>query len=227
VSNILLRTEQLGKCYRSGQESHWVFRHLNFELIESQSVSLTGPSGSGKSSLLNVLGLLTKPDEGELFIDNKPLKDLTKKQIEDYRSDSIGFVFQKHLLLPELSLLENICLPLAKKSGWSKSILEKGMSWLEDYKLDHRAKALPKELSGGEAQRGAIIRALIHKPSILLLDEPTGNLDPQHSHDIIEHILIHTQKNKCSVLLVTHDMELAQKTDLKGNLKQESIEWQA
>lgn len=226
MSNILLRTEQLGKCYRSGQESHWVFRHLDFKLSESQSVSLTGPSGSGKSSLLNVLGLLTKPDEGELFIDNKPLKSLTKKQIEDYRSDSIGFVFQKHLLLPELNLLENICLPLAKKAGWSKSILQQGMSWLEDYKLDHRAKALPKELSGGEAQRGAIIRALIHQPSILLLDEPTGNLDPQHSHDIIEHILTHTQKNKCAVLLVTHDMELAQKTDLKGNLKQESIEWQ-
>jgi len=225
MPELLLRAEQLGKAYPSGRESHWVFRHLDIEIFQSQSLSLTGPSGSGKSSLLNVLGLLTNPSEGKLDFKRSNISTCPQSEIEALRAKSIGFVFQKHLLLPELNLLENICLPLAQNLGWSHEVLTLGKSWLQRFQLDHRAKANPSQLSGGEAQRGAIIRALIHKPELLLLDEPTGNLDPDLSHVIIDLLLDHAKANGCAVVLVTHNMELAKKTERQGDLRSHRVTW--
>jgi lipoprotein-releasing system ATP-binding protein len=206
----LLEVEELFKSYSSptGDQVH-VLKDVNLQLFKGDTLALTGPSGSGKSTLLHILGLLLSPSSGNIIFKNQSIRSLNESERNKLRSQHLGFVFQKHLLLPELSLLENTCLALAKRKGWSKSILDQGRTILATLGLDHRQSARPHQLSGGEAQRGAIARALVHEPELLFLDEPTGNLDPSMSTSIMENLLEWCQTQKITCITVTHNLELA------------------
>jgi ABC-type lipoprotein export system ATPase subunit len=206
----LLEVEELYKSYSSpsGDLVH-VLKDVNLKLLKGETLALTGPSGSGKSTLLHILGLLLSPTSGNIFLKKQSIGSLSASDRNRLRSEHLGFVFQKHLLLPELSLLENTCLSLAKKKGWSKAVLDQGRAMLTTLGLDHRQTARPHQLSGGEAQRGAIARALVHEPEILFLDEPTGNLDPSMSTTIMENLLNWCQTQNITCITVTHNLELA------------------
>ena len=206
----LLEVEQLYKSYSSpsGDQIH-VLKDVNLKLFKGETLALTGPSGSGKSTLLHILGLLLSPSSGNIIFKDQSIGALSESDRNDLRSKNLGFVFQKHLLLPELNLLENTCLALAKKQGWSKTVLDQGRAMLKTLGLDHRETARPHQLSGGEAQRGAIARALVHEPELLFLDEPTGNLDPSMSTTIMENLLHWCQTQNITCITVTHNLDLA------------------
>ena len=221
--SVFLKAEGLGKTYPGPHGPVGVLKGIDLAIHRGESVSLTGPSGSGKSTLLNILGLLTKPSEGSLHLDGQSIDYSSSAQLQGLRAEKIGFVFQKHLLLPELSLLENVCLPLARSEGWKKSTLERGQHWLQQLGLSARAQARPHQLSGGEAQRGAIARALIRNPPLLLLDEPTGNLDPEMSLDLIHILLELCRSQSITCVLVTHNLQLAGLTQRRLDLARHQL----
>jgi ABC-type lipoprotein export system ATPase subunit len=161
---------------------------------------------------------LLKPSAGSIHFNGTDLSHLSPQKGNQWRAEHLGFVFQKHLLLPELNLLENTCLPLAKSKGWSREVLQRGEEVLKNLGLEHRINALPSKLSGGEAQRGAIARALVHHPTLLLLDEPTGNLDPSMSTELMKQILSISKSKGITCITVTHNLELAQTMDRHGRM---------
>jgi len=205
----MLQVNQLSKDYptRSGPLS--VLRNISLELHRGEALAVMGPSGSGKSTLLHILGTLDQPSAGSVQIDGKDPFSLAERDLADFRNRHIGFVFQDHYLLPQCSVLENVLIPtLVAKDGaadtetWAKQLLERvGLSG----RLEHR----PAELSGGERQRVAVARALIRHPSILLADEPTGNLD-RHAALAVGQLLLDLHRQEQTVLVVvTHSVELA------------------
>ena len=205
----MLQVNQLSKDYptRSGPLS--VLKDISLELHRGEALAVMGPSGSGKSTLLHILGTLDQPTSGSVQIDGKNPFDLAERDLADFRNRHIGFVFQDHYLLPQCSVLENVLIPtLVAKDGaadtetWAKQLLERvGLSG----RLEHR----PAELSGGERQRVAVARALIRHPSILLADEPTGNLD-RHAALAVGQLLLDLHWQEQTVLMVvTHSVELA------------------
>jgi lipoprotein-releasing system ATP-binding protein len=205
----MLQVNQLSKDYptRSGPLS--VLKDISLELHRGEALAVMGPSGSGKSTLLHILGTLDQPTSGSVQIDGKNPFGLAERDLADFRNRHIGFVFQDHYLLPQCSVLENVLIPtLVAKDGaadtetWAKQLLERvGLSG----RLEHR----PAELSGGERQRVAVARALIRHPSILLADEPTGNLD-RHAALAVGQLLLDLHRQEQTVLVVvTHSTELA------------------
>jgi len=219
-----LRAEDLYKAYKSPTGPQPVLEGVSLSLERGESISLTGPSGSGKSTLLQCLGLLSSPDRGRIFLEGK-LVDFSKtSRLEAIRGQYVGFVFQKHLLLPELSLLENVALPLARTRGWTREVFDRAESALERMGVSHRKEARPFHLSGGEAQRGAIARALVVEPPILMMDEPTGNLDPGLSRDLFGQLLETCKGLRMSLLVVTHNLELAGQTGRNLRLDHHHLE---
>lgn len=208
----------IAKAYPGPDGEQEVLHHVDLEMELGESISLTGPSGSGKSTLLQILGLLCKPDRGELNLFGHDVTWNRSRQLESLRADVIGFVFQRHLLLPELNLLENVCLPLARSQGWGAEVMKKGLDWLDSLKISHRRSALPHQLSGGEAQKGAIARAMISSPSLLLMDEPTGNLDPGFSLVFFEELLKIALDHRSALFVVTHNTDLASMTGRRLHL---------
>jgi putative ABC transport system ATP-binding protein len=182
---------------------------VSLVIPRGQMVSIIGPSGSGKSTLLNLLGGLDRPSTGEVRVDGEALAGLTDDELTRVRRDKIGFIFQFFNLLPTLTCLENVGLPLHLR-GWArKKVVERGQELLTLVHLEHRMQHLPEELSGGERQRVAIARALSVYPPILLADEPTGNLDTKTGEDILALIQdLHTRLG-ATVIVVTHDMKVA------------------
>ncbi len=204
-----LQVGKLCKDYltRSGPLS--VLRHISFELQRGEALAVMGPSGSGKSTLLHVLGTLDRPTSGRVKLEGKDPFTLTERDLADFRNQHIGFVFQDHHLLPQCSVLENVLIPTLVGSNnradvetWARQLLERvGLS----ARLEHR----PAELSGGERQRVAVARALIRHPSLLLADEPTGNLD-RHSAQAVGQLLLDLHHQEQTMLIVvTHSVELA------------------
>ncbi|HUQ90102.1 MAG TPA: ABC transporter ATP-binding protein [Bryobacteraceae bacterium] len=184
--------------------------HVNLAIAKGEMVSIIGPSGSGKSTLLNLIGGLDKPSAGDIFIDSEKLSQASDDGLTRVRRDKIGFIFQFFNLLPTLSCLENVSLPLHLR-GWKKArIEERAKELLDLVQLGNRMEHLPEELSGGERQRVAIARALSVYPPILLADEPTGNLDSQTGEDILKLIRDLHQRLNATVLIVTHDMSVAE-----------------
>lgn len=224
-SKTLLKTKGLQKYFIENNEKIIIFDNLDIECNESQSLSIIGPSGTGKSTLLHVIGLLDLPTAGSLILKGEDTSLWSNKRKAAFRSSSIGFVFQKHHLLAELTLLENVSLPLLK-SGVSKKLAEnEAESLLGNMGLTHRKDAKPTVLSGGELQRGAICRAIIHKPEILLMDEPTGSLDADRGKAVISDILELIKPQKTACIIVTHNLDYANQTDISfklanANLKQ-------
>ena len=192
---------------------------VDIEVTKGEIITIVGPSGAGKSTLLHIIGTLDKPDAGHVLINGISVYDLSSKKLSAFRNEHIGFIFQFHHLLPEFTALENICIPafIAKKS--KKEALHKATQLLEQLGLSHRLHHMPNELSGGEQQRVAIARALVNNPSIVLADEPSGNLDSDNAQSL-HHLFVElkTQLNQTFVI-VTHNEELANMADRKIVMK--------
>jgi lipoprotein-releasing system ATP-binding protein len=190
-----------------------VLKGINLDVNEKEIISIVGPSGAGKTTLLQIMGTLDKPDGGVILYNNREISGLAPKMISKFRNEEIGFVFQFHQLLPEFSAIENVCIP-AYIEGRSRTEAESRASELLNYlgmsdRLDHK----PSELSGGEQQRVAVARALVNKPSVILADEPSGNLDTEKKQEL--HKLFFDLRDRFgqTIIIVTHDRDLAEMSD--------------
>jgi len=209
MNNPIIKTSDISKTYRMGSETIRALKSVSIEVNQGEYVSFMGPSGSGKSTLMNMIGCLDTPSGGQYILNGQDVSDMTENELAEVRNKEIGFVFQTFNLLPRASSLENVALPLIY-AGYSKSERdEKAMAALAGVGLDNRAHHKPNELSGGQRQRVAIARALVNDPSIILADEPTGNLDSKTSYDIMDLFAkLHDKGN--TIIMVTHEDDIAQ-----------------
>ncbi len=204
----VIATQEIGKTYIMGNEQVNALKSISIEIKRGEYVAFMGPSGSGKSTLMNIIGCLDTPSKGSYFLNNKDVSDLTENELAEIRNQEIGFVFQTFNLLPRNSALDNVALPLIY-AGYGKSARsEIAQQVLENVGLGNRSKHKPNELSGGQRQRVAIARALVNKPSIILADEPTGNLDTKTSYEIMDLFNdLHEAGN--TIIMVTHEEDIA------------------
>ena len=204
----MIRLDQVSKQF-SGKRRVTALEDINFQVTRGEMVSIVGPSGSGKSTLLNLIGGLDQPSSGEIHIDGQSIARLSDDALTQLRRDKIGFIFQFFNLMPSLTCLENVALPLHLR-GWGKrKIEERSRELLDLVQLTHRLDHQPDELSGGERQRVAIARSLAAFPPILLADEPTGNLDSRSGAEILDLIRSLHEKLNATILIVTHDAGVA------------------
>ncbi|ARU90720.1 lipoprotein-releasing ABC transporter ATP-binding protein LolD [Pseudomonas sp. M30-35] len=209
----VLSCRNLSKSYDEGPQSVVVLDDLQLELFPGERVAIIGSSGSGKSTLLNMLGGLDTPSTGSVWLAGEELSALNEKQRGLLRNRSLGFVYQFHHLLPEFTALENVCMPLLIGRTSISESRKRASELLERVGLGHRLSHKPSELSGGERQRVAIARALVNRPGLVLLDEPTGNLDHHTAEGIQELMRELSSSSQTAFLVVTHDLELAQQMD--------------
>ncbi|MGQ9566195.1 MAG: ABC transporter ATP-binding protein [Candidatus Bathyarchaeales archaeon] len=209
----ILEVKGVKKAYRMGNVSVPALRGVSFSVEGGEFVAILGPSGSGKSTLLHVIGGLDRPDEGTVFIDGEDIFTLNSNQLANVRLRKIGFVFQFFNLLPRLSALKNVELPLTLADVSEKETTEKAKNLLALVGLGERMHHRPSELSGGEQQRVAIARALINDPKIILADEPTGNLDTKTGWEIVELMKSLNAKKEQTFIIVTHDPSIAEEAD--------------
>lgn len=207
----VIQVDELEKTYLLGKNKVHALRGVSFQIELGEFVSLTGPSGSGKSTLLHILGCLERPSHGRYLLNNQDVSRLPPNQQAHVRNGHIGFVFQKFNLLPRLNALENVMLPLLYR-GRVPLVQQKAMAALQAVGLLKWAKHRPTEMSGGQQQRIAIARALVTEPSLILADEPTGNLDSQTGGEILD-LLQGLVDHGRTVLIVTHDASVAARTD--------------
>jgi putative ABC transport system ATP-binding protein len=209
MTNSIIHLENIRKSYYLGKQELQVLKGIDIDVFKNEYVALMGPSGSGKSTLMNILGCLDSPTGGRYVLNGKDVSRMPDNDLADVRNNEIGFVFQQFNLLPRLTALENVALPLIYAGIGKKERLEKAAETLAKVKLDDRSHHKPNELSGGQCQRVAIARALVNNPSIILADEPTGNLDSKTSHEIMDILgKIHADGN--TVVLVTHEDDISQ-----------------
>lgn len=209
--------QNISKSFTQGKQKLQVLQNINMEIKKGQIASLIGPSGAGKTTLLQIAGLLDNPNSGNITICGHRLstKDLKSNDQErtSVRRNNLGFVYQYHNLLPEFSAIENIAMPLLIKGVNKDEALQKADLILKDLDLQNRAKHRPSELSGGQQQRVAVGRAIACQPGVLLADEPTGNLDSDNAKNIFNLLIDFTKKYKIATLIVTHNTDLAKRTD--------------
>jgi ABC-type lipoprotein export system ATPase subunit len=200
-----------------------VLDNLSLEVSEGESVAIMGPSGSGKTTLMNIIGLLDKPDNGEIIFRSASIANFTEDESAGYRNKNIGFVFQDHLLLPYLTVSENIQLPLLASKHTEEDLLLKEknlMGLMEQAGIYDLRDKYPSRISGGEAQRVALVRALANKPSILLADEPTGSLDSKNAENLGNLLLEINRVSGITIILATHSSDLANKMSKKLHLEE-------
>jgi lipoprotein-releasing system ATP-binding protein len=212
-TNTVLSCQQLTKNFSDGALYVEVLKNLNFTVQRGERIAIVGPSGAGKSTLLHILGGLDKPTSGEIMIGDHNIAALSDAQRSKIRNQYLGFVYQFHHLLPEFTVLENVCIPLLIRGIKSEIATQKAMTLLEKVGLGKRRKHKLGELSGGERQRTAIVRALITEPLCILADEPTGNLDSKTAERVYNSMLDLNQEFNTSLIIVTHDLALAAKMD--------------
>ncbi len=211
---MYLVLENISKRYDSNN-SREILSHLSLEVERGESVAIVGPSGSGKTTLLNIIGTLDTPDEGQVLFDGRDVTHFTSRHLASFRNREIGFVFQQHHLLPQCTLLENILIPTIPlpDSDLKNAGIERGEALLKRVGIWEQRHQKPGELSGGECQRAAVVRALVNHPGLLLADEPTGALDQKNS-DLLAELLFELNKtNQVTLVLVTHDQRLAGRAD--------------
>lgn len=213
----------LTKVYGKEPNHVLVLENLNLELYPGEIVGLVAPSGTGKSTLLHQVGLLEKPTSGEIQIMESKTATLSDKERTNIRLNHLGFVYQFHHLLPEFSALENIMMPQLIKGVGTKEAKERALYLLERLNVHHRSKHLPSELSGGEQQRVAILRAIANAPSILLADEPTGNLDENTANIVFEELIHLVRTQNMTALIATHNLALAKKMDKVITIKERNV----
>ncbi len=208
VNSPLILTENLWKIYKLGKQEVQALRGVSFAIEKNEFVAIMGPSGSGKSTIMNILGCLDTPTEGEYYLKGKPVSTLSDNELAYIRNNEIGFVFQVFNLLPRATAFHNVEIPLIYKGAKKKEREGKTRKALEMVEMTDRKDHRPSELSGGERQRVAIARALVNEPSLLLADEPTGNLDSKTGQEILNLFRkIHSQGN--TIIIVTHDRDIA------------------
>jgi len=196
-----------------------VLKDIDFNIGKGEIVSIVGPSGAGKTTLLQILGTLSRPDSGQINFGDINTTKLKEKQLANFRNKEIGFVFQFHHLLPEFTALENVCIPAFIAKIPKDEAEKKAKEILGFLKMEDRLEHKPSELSGGEQQRVAVARALVNEPSIILADEPSGNLDTKNKEELHNLFFSLRDKYNPSIVIVTHDNELANKADRRLTLK--------
>ena len=204
----IIHIEEIKKSYFMGNQELQVLKGISLDIFKNEYVALMGPSGSGKSTLMNIIGCLDSPSGGTYVLNGKDVSGMADDDLAKVRNEEIGFVFQQFNLLPRLTAAENVALPLVYAGYSKKDRLEKAMAMLERVSLADRSHHKPNELSGGQCQRVAIARALVNDPSIILADEPTGNLDSKTSIEIMD-IFSSIQAAGNTVVLVTHEEDIA------------------
>ncbi|MBQ4070729.1 MAG: ABC transporter ATP-binding protein [Alphaproteobacteria bacterium] len=214
-ADVVMSVRDIKKTFIEGGQPLHILRGGGFDLHRGEIIALVGPSGSGKSTLLQCVGLLDKPSSGSILIGGVPVQKMDEDVRTNIRRQKIGFVYQKHNLLSDFTALENVMLPMLANGVAEEVAMARALKLLKSANVAHRASHLPGEMSGGEQQRTAVARALANNPDILLADEPTGNLDPQHAMTVFDLLLELVRKNKMAMLFVTHDMNLAARADRK------------
>ncbi|HVN72174.1 MAG TPA: ABC transporter ATP-binding protein [Desulfomonilia bacterium] len=224
--DLVLIVEDLHKSFRKGPEVIEVLRGVNLDVRKAEGIAVVGASGSGKSTMLHLLGGLEKPNSGSITYSDCDISAMNERDIARFRNTKIGFVFQFHYLLPEFTALENVMVPALLSSKMSRQIRQRSEELLDMVGLADRRTHKPGELSGGEQQRVAIARALMMSPGILLADEPTGDLDPETGHKVIELFSGLKKTLFVTLIIATHNMELARTMDrvlvLKGGHLEQS-----
>jgi putative ABC transport system ATP-binding protein len=203
----LIEIRKLKKSYQSGNIKVDAIRHMDLYIDDGEFITIMGPSGSGKSTLLSVMGALNRPTEGQVIVDSLDIYSLNAEQRADFRSEYIGFIFQSFQLIPYLTVLENVQLPMAVTGRKRKDQNRSALAMLDHVGLSDKAARLPDRLSGGEQERVAIARAIVNKPPLILADEPTGNLDSQNAHDIMQ-VLQGLNRDGHTVIVVTHNPDM-------------------
>jgi ABC-type lipoprotein export system ATPase subunit len=224
---MLLQLQNITKGYgEPGTHSYRpVLKQLNFEIKEGDKVAIVGPSGSGKTTLLNLIGALDQPESGKVFFDGKDITGYSKAELATFRNRHLGFVFQLHHLMPQLSLWENVLLPLLPQGNkisnehkeWAEYLIKKVGIW-------EQRNQKPSEMSGGECQRTAVVRALINKPKLILADEPTGALDEENANALTDLLKNLSDEEGVTLVTVTHSAVLADQMDKKFTLRKGILE---
>lgn len=223
---MILQLKNISKGYgETGAHSfRTVLNELDLKISKGEKIAIVGPSGSGKTTLLNMIGALDVPDSGEVIFSGKNITGYSNKELANFRNLSLGFVFQLHHLMPQLSLLENVLLPLLpqgkitkEQQEWAEYLIQKVGVW------EQRSQK-PAEMSGGECQRAAVVRALVNKPKLILADEPTGALDEKNALALSDLLLRLSSEEQMTLVIVTHSSELAQKLDKRYLLKNGKLE---
>jgi len=222
MSNII-ECRSLSFSYIDGNNKTSVLNNLNFEVELGDSIAILGQSGCGKSTLLNLIAGLDSPSEGDMLINNTNIAKLNEKDRTELRSNNFGFVYQFHHLLNDFSSIYNVALPLLIRGDNKESAILNSKKILTKVGLDNRLNHNPSELSGGERQRVAIARAMVTEPACILADEPTGNLDAKNAKDVLELILELNENNATSLVIVTHDLSIANKMNRKLSLSNSKL----
>lgn len=211
MGDYIVRTVGLKKYYRLGENTVKALDGVDFAVKEREFTAIIGKSGSGKSTLLHMIGGLDTPTSGEVYVDGRKLSDMNREQLAIFRRRKVGFVFQSYNLVPDLNVYENVVLPVELDGKRIDRRFVREI--LELLQIDEKAEALPGMLSGGQQQRVAIARAVAAKPSIILADEPTGNLDTASGHDVMGLLKVAAKQFQQTVVLITHDNDIAQMAD--------------
>ena len=210
----MLHALNIEKIFHDGiRDDLHVLNDVNFSLDKAETSAIIGSSGSGKTTLLNILGGLDKPTSGKVMLNDVDVHELNEKQRCTVRNEHFGFIYQFHHLLPEFTALDNVAMPLLIKGSSVEEAAQRAEKVLADVGLDKRLHHKPSELSGGERQRAAIARALIHQPDCILADEPTGNLDRKNAEQAIDLIINLNKEYHTSLVIVTHDLKIAERMD--------------
>lgn len=208
----MIKIQNIKKVYRTDTVETLAVNDINLDIDKGEFLSIMGPSGCGKSTLLNMIGLLDKPSSGKIQIDGQSTGSLSDKQLAKFRNQKLGFIFQSYHLINDLRVADNVELPLLYRSSTSKERTKLATEALAKVGLSNRMKHFPTQLSGGQRQRVAIARAIVGQPKIILADEPTGNLDSAMGNEIMDILLQLNRKEGTTIIMVTHDENMAKKT---------------
>ncbi|KAA5542218.1 ABC transporter ATP-binding protein [Roseiconus nitratireducens] len=213
-----LTVEHLSKSFPTAGEPLVVLRDVSLQLSGGESLAIVGPSGSGKSTLLQILGTLDRPDDGTVRVDGEDPFELSEQELAHWRNRQVGFIFQDHHLLPQLSVIENVLVPALATGNATDAQIDRATELLSDVGLSDRTSHLPSELSGGERERVAIARALLMRPAMILADEPTGNLDRRTAESVTELLLRLQRETEVILICVTHSDALADAMQKRAEL---------
>lgn len=209
----MIRLQNIEKVYRTDTIETQALNSISLNIAKGEFLSIMGPSGCGKSTLLNIMGLLDAPTRGEISIAESSTSNLSDKQLAHFRNKTIGFIFQSYHLINDLRVLDNVELPMLYRKSTGKERKELATAALGKVGLSNRIKHFPTQLSGGQKQRVAIARAIVGRPEIILADEPTGNLDSAMGNEVMDILLHLNRKEGTTIVMVTHDEQMARKTD--------------